>query len=285
MPADLRLRESKRVHFHRLNDGSRYLLWRSTFEFHISADSRVVTGHSLDGAPEAAFKTYMLGHLLSFVLLGMGIETIHAAGIVMDGHAIGLLGDSARGKSTLSAAFLGAGKRLLSDDFLVVRPERGSYLGYPGIPRIKLYENVAKHLAPKGKQGTPMIPMHRPKMVYVVEDVPTEPVPLRAFYALASPKSVVGLKGVRIEPLSVKEAYLELTENSFNVTVRTPERLTSQFQWATELVKKVPVKRLYYPRVLTILPEVIRAVTEDLNLQANKEPSALVETLPARTPK
>jgi hypothetical protein len=281
VPADIRRRDLKRITLEDLADGSRYLGWRDIFEFHISADSRTVTGLSLDGAPEAAFRTYMLGHLISYVLLGLGIETLHAASIVIDGEAIGILGDSARGKSTLSAAFLQAGYSLLTDDFLVLIPSGEDFVAYPGFPRIKLYEQVARHLIAEDQKGTPMTPHRRTKMIYPLEGH-SEPVRLRALYSLASPKAVVGRKDVKIELLSEREAYLDLTENSFNARVKTPQRLASQFQWATNVVKKIPVKRLSYPRVMHILPDVIRAVKEDLADQAAR-PSALANTLPNRT--
>jgi len=121
-----------------------------------------------------------------------------------------------------------------------------------------------------------------PKMVYPRTGSQT-PVQLAGFYSLASPKSVVGLKEVRIQPLTPKEAYLELTENSFNTTVRTPERLRSQFGWATELVKRVPVKRLSYPRLLHRLPDVIQAIKSDLAAQ-DMNPSRLAATLEMRMP-
>ncbi len=252
------------------------------FEFHISPDARRITGLSLDGAPDKAFNTYMLGHLLSYALLGMGHETIHAASVVLDGYAIGILGDSARGKSTLAASFLQAGATLLSDDFLVLGREADQYVVYPGFPRIKLYERVSQHLIADRTKGMPMNADHCPKMVYPIPDAVRGPVPLRAFYALTSPKSVGALKRVRIDPLNGREAYLELLENSFNVKVKTPQRLASQFEWATELVKRVPVKRLSYPRVLSVLPKVIEAVKEDL--AAYCQPKALANTLPTRTP-
>jgi hypothetical protein len=284
VPGELRQHDPKFVALDELPDGSKYLGWRNVFEFHISSDSKTVTGLSTDGAPEAAFKTYMLGHLISYVLLGLGVETVHAASIVIDGEAIGLLGDSARGKSTLSAAFLKAGHRLLTDDFLVVIPKGDEYLAYPGFPRIKLYERVAKHLIAEGKQGTPMTTHRRTKMIYPLE-AHLEPVRLRALYSLTSPKTVVGMKNVSIEPFSEREAYLNLTENSFNARVKTPERLAAQFAWATVLVKKVPVKRLSYPRVMEILPDVIAAVKEDLaSAQAEASPKAFASTLPTRTP-
>lgn len=264
VPADHRKPDPRRSRYFQLEDGSRYLLWRNCFEFHISVDSHVIHARSLDGAPEAAFRTYMLGHLLSYALLGMGIETIHAASVVIDGQAIALLGDSARGKSTLSAAFLQAGARLLTDDFLVVREEQGQIVAYPGFPRIKLYERVSKHLIASTRQGVPMTPHHRPKFVFPLEDAITEPVPISRFYALASPRAVIGLKDIWLQPLTEREAYLELTENSFNVSVQTRERLAAQFRWATDLAKRVAVKRLAYPRLLTLLPEVVNRVREDI---------------------
>ncbi len=270
VPAHLRQPYPKRPAFHQLENGCRYLLWKDSFEFHLSRDSRTIIGHSLDRAPEAAFRTYMLGHLLSYVLLGLGLETLHAATVVLDGVAVGFLGDSARGKSTLAASFLKAGARLLSDDFLVLREQAGELLAYPGFPRIKLYERVSRHLLAPGREGVPMNTDHCSKMIYPLEDALPEPVPIKAFYALASPRAAMGLREVWLQPLTEREAYLELTENSFNVSVQTQERLASQFRWATNLVKRVPVKRLAYPRVLTILPQVIDAVKADLSLQPAK---------------
>lgn len=254
---------TRRPSFHHLADGSHYLRWRDQFEFHFSADGHTITALSLDSNPESAFRTYMLGHVLAHALLAMGIETIHAANVERDGHAIAVMGDSAFGKSTLTAALLKSGFRLLSDDFMVLRRQETDFFVYPGLPRIKLYEKVAQ-LAPMGQPGTPMFAHRRPKMVYPVCDAVQTPVPLRAFYALASPKVSANAKGVRIEPLAEREAYLELMKNSFNVTVTRSERLTSQFHWATELAKELPIKRLYYPRVMSVLPEVIEAIKADL---------------------
>lgn len=282
VPAQLRRSDPQRIYFKDLIDGSRYVLWRDVFEFHISADSKLITGRSLDEAPEAAFKTYMLGHLLSTVLLGFGIETLHAAGVVIGGGAVGLLGDSARGKSTLAAAFLKEGHRLLSDDFLVVHETGAGPLAYPGLPRIKLYERVSRHLIRPGQQGTPMNQDHCPKMVYPVDDAFPDPISLRAFYSIASPKAAVGRSGVVIEPLTEREAYLELTGNSFNTSVKTSKRLAAQFEWATALVKAVSVKRLVYPRVLSVLPEVVAAVCEDVKAQPQARDFA--STLPSLTP-
>jgi hypothetical protein len=281
VPAELRS-NSRPVQRHELEDGSTYIVWRDIFEFHVSADSRVIQCHSLDGKPEAAFRTYLLGNLLAFALLNVGVETLHASVVIDQEQAIAFLGDSAYGKSTLTAAFLQAGAELLSDDFLVLRRENGEYVAYPGIPRLKLYEHTAKHLAPPGKAGAPMFPSRRPKLVYTVERAHLKPTALQSFYALASPKEAAGVKEIQITPLNEKEAYLELTKNSFNVSVTSARRLSGQFRWATELAKSsIPFRRLCYPRMLTLLPQVIDAVRSDLGLQAPRA-SHLPATRPSR---
>lgn len=265
VPRALRSQDPTRIHYHDLEDGSRYLRWRGVFEFLISPDSKVISGHSLDGAPAAAFRTYMLGHLFSYALLGFGIETFHATSVVLNGQAIAFLGDSARGKSTLAAAFLANGAELLTDDFLVLGRHEKGYVAYPGLPRIKLYRSMSKHLLP-ARKGQRFTPGPVPKYLYPMEPV-AEPKPLRAFYSLVSPEAIRGQADVRIEPLAPRQAYLEITENTFNVRVQTRERLASQFRWATEVVTRVPVKRLSYPRTLKVLPEVIAAVRADLQIQ------------------
>jgi len=262
VPRALRSQDPARIHYHDLEDGSRYLKWRGVFEFLISPDSQVVFGHSLDGAPAAAFRSYMLGHVFSYALLGFGIETFHATCVVVDGEAIAFLGDSARGKSTLAAAFLADGAELVTDDFLVLGREGKGYIAYPGLPRIKLYRSMSKHLLP-ARKGQRFTPGRVPKYLYPMEPV-TKPQPLRAFYSLVSPDAIKSQTEVRIEALAPRQAYLEITENTFNVRVQTRERLESQFRWATEVVTRVPVKRLSYPRTLKVLPEVIAAVRADL---------------------
>jgi hypothetical protein len=281
VPSELRSPERPVRRYH-LEDGSTYIVWRGIFEFHVSADSRLIQCHSLDGKPEAAFRTYLLGNLLAFALLNTGVETLHASVVIDRGKTIAFLGDSAYGKSTLTAAFLQAGAELLSDDFLVLRRENGEYVAYPGIPRLKLYEHTAKHLAPPGKAGAPMASGRRPKLVYAVERAHLAPSALQSFYALASPKEAAGVKEIRITSLNGKQAYLELTKNSFNVSVISPQRLSGQFQWATGLVKSgIPLRRLCHPRILSLLPQVIAAVRADLEGQAPRA-SHLPVTRPSR---
>ena len=58
--------------------------------------------------------------MLSFSLLSLGYEPLHATAVVVDGEAVAFLGDCGYGKSTLGAAFLARGFPLLTDDVLAL---------------------------------------------------------------------------------------------------------------------------------------------------------------------
>jgi len=77
-------------------------------------------------------------------LLKQGIEPLHCTAVVVNGGAVGFLGDCGYGKSSLAAAFLQAGYPLLTDDLLVLKEEGRHFLAYPSFPRIKLFPEMAE---------------------------------------------------------------------------------------------------------------------------------------------
>lgn len=93
----------------RLPSGSTYLRWTGLFEFLVSADGRDIQFHRLPRATPESLSAYLLGQVLSFSLLAFGEEPLHGTVVVVDGEAIGFLGDCGYGKSTLGAAFLRLG--------------------------------------------------------------------------------------------------------------------------------------------------------------------------------
>lgn len=92
----------------------------------------------------------------------------------------------------------------------------------------------------------------------------TEAVPLKAIYVLAPPATSAQRRNVTIRRLSARKALLELLRNTFNSAVTDSGRLERQFFWAAQLVSTVPIKLLSYPRNLSALPTVRRAILADL---------------------
>jgi hypothetical protein len=248
-----------------LYDGSTYLCWRELFEFLISADGRQVLGHPLQRASLEAFQTYLLGQVLSYAMLRFGIESIHATALVVDGEAFAILGDCGYGKSTLAAACLKAGHRLLTDDLLIVKEEGNGILAYPGPSRIKLFPRIARRLLGPQARGTPMNNLTH-KLVIPLEAHQScrEAVPLKAIYVLRPPDGRPAPDKVTIRGMNRRQAIVSVIANTFNCTVREPHRLKQQLSHAARLVSHIPIKYLSYPRELARLSEVVGTLRADM---------------------
>ena len=247
-------------------DGSIYLRWGELFEFLVSADGLRIGCHPLKAGSLEAFQTYLFGQVLSFALVKQGFEPLHATVIVAHGVAGGFLGTSGDGKSTLAAAFLGAGYRILTDDLLVLRPAASGYLAYPGPPRVKLFPETARVLLGEAVQGSPMNDLGR-KTIFPLQDhqYHSVPVPLRALYVLSRRGPASAGHRVRIQTLLGRHPYLALSRYCFNRRIEDRERLRRQFLAGSALASRVPVKVLSYPGNLANLPAVREAVLTDLS--------------------
>jgi hypothetical protein len=252
-------------HHVRLGDGSDYLRWTGLFEFLVSAQGRQITCRALSGASQAAFHTYLLNHALSFALLKQGIEPLHATVVVVDDQAVAFLGDCGYGKSSLGAAFLQQGHRLLTDDLLVIEEKDRRFIAHPGPPRIKLFPEIAKLLLGEQASGTPMNPT-TPKLVIRLSTRQSTQTaaPLKAIYMLRPPLRGIRRKRITIRSLSQRRACLELIGNTYNTVLTGPDRLAQQFDLAARLAAGIPVKALSYPRTTTRLPAVLETIQADL---------------------
>lgn len=260
--AGARFRRPDWFHYRQTADGGAHLRWSGLFEFLVAPDGRHISYRRLGRFSDESFATYLLGQVLSFSLLARGRDPLHGTAVRVGREAVGFLADCGTGKSTLAAAMLSRGCPILTDDLLVAEPRGSRYVAQPGPSRIKLFPRTARVVTP-GRSGPVMVNGTR-KMILSLdrrESVPG-PIPLRAFYVL-EPQSRKGRFPPRIELLPPGAALVELVRASFNLLVTTPDRLRSQFQFASRLAAAVPVKRLVYPRSLAALPEVCDAVAAD----------------------
>jgi hypothetical protein len=247
-----------------LVDGRRYLRWAGLFEFLVAADGRLIVARRLRGAARVprAFETYLLGQVLSFALIARGLEPLHATAVVVRDGAVGFLGDCGRGKSTLGAAFVSAGYRLLTDDLLVLRDDNGTLLAAAGPARLKLFRGPARRVLGRGARGTPMNDQGGKLVFPVGARGARGAAPVRALYVLRPGRA---RRVVAIRALSPRRAFVELTRNTFNTCVLDAPRLARQFDLAARVAAAVPVKMLTYPRRFDRLAAVRAAIEADLS--------------------
>lgn len=250
----------------RLPDGSTYLRWAGLFEFLVSRDARQILYRALERATPESFNVYLLGQVLSFSLLAFGIEPLHGTVVSVNGEAIAFVGDCGYGKSTLAAAFLDHGFRIVTDDVIALVETRSGWTVQPGLPRIKLFPSIARRAFGADHGGTPMNQGTSKLVVRLADEHALDrPARLKAIYVLSDPRSrrTDGARP-RIDRLAGTEAFLEVIRASFNLLVYERARLANQFAFATRLVRTVPVNRLTYPRRLSQLAAVRDAVLADL---------------------
>lgn len=255
--------DRRRFRHLRLPDGADYLRWAGLCEFLITRDGRRIDAHPLAPLHQDTFQAYLLGQALSFALIRLGLEPLHATAVAFHGKAIALLGDGGTGKSTLAAACLKAGHRVLTDDLLVLKPLNGRIVAYPGQPQIKLMPSVARSLLGPQARGAPLHPLTAKRIIPLVpRQFADRPLPLHGFYVLR-PRRARSSSRVVIRRLPMQAAWLALIRGTFNALVRDADRLKAQFEWVSALVQRMPVKALSYPRSLRLLPTLVETLASE----------------------
>jgi hypothetical protein len=248
------------VSYEILPDGSEVLRWGLELAFHVAVDGRKVDYSVVDDAPPELFETYALNQALSFSLLRLGGEPLHANVVAIPGGAVALLGPTGAGKSTLGAHLLAVGGQLVTDDLLVLEPSDAGVRALPGMPRIKLAPQTARDLLPD--LGPPRRNPYTGKEVLPVPPAMFSegPEQLRRIYVLHRG----GSDRITMRALTGRAALMALVRHTFNTRVVRPDRLRAQFEHAVWVVATVPMRTLSYPRDLRRLADVRGAIARDL---------------------
>lgn len=189
-------------------------------------------------------------------LLARGDLPLHAAAVEIDGAAVVLGAPRAFGKTTLAAAFLSAGYRLLSEDVTCVRP--GSVpLVIPGPAMLRVRRDVAGRLNIRNAApvGDPDDRVH-----FAVDPGARGdcgPVPLRAIFLLRAADA-----GLRVEAVRPSEAVRDLWPLSSGLP--TKRGLARCFEDLVDIVRSVPVWNLYRPLRIEDLPRTVSLITDTI---------------------
>ena len=249
-----------------LPDGSNYRCWRDLFEFVVTPDARLIQARVAGRVHDEALLAYLLVDALSFSMIRLGWEPLHATAVHTDDGAVAFLGDSGRGKSTLAAALIRGGSKLVTDDMLVLTPQEDRLRAQPGPPRIKLYREMAMHIFGAADDGVPMNSATEKLILpLTVQQSARASAPLTAMYVLheAPAGSAVAIR--RLTPARAMTAALAATAGHFPFD---PDRLKRQFSFITTLVQRVPILSLSYSRCAAEIEDVRDAVLLDLRRHA-----------------
>ena len=208
-------------------------------------------------------EAYLLAPVAGMLLHQRRVLALHAGSLEIGGKAVLFTGHSGRGKSTLAAALLRAGHRLLSDDITVIRFDGdGGTLAVPGSPHLRLQEDA---IAATGIDPTALVQGrfsdHKKIWRRMAHD-PT-PVPVGAVFRLeigetASEPTVERLRG--------PAALMPLREIVYRITLgRRLGRVADLAEACLRLAAAAPIYRLIRPRSLDSLPATLALITGTLD--------------------
>jgi len=205
------------------------------------------------GTPVARVEAHLLSFVIPLALLLRGDAILHASAVEIDGKAAAFVGSQGFGKSTLAAAFVRQGFRVLSDDALrlVVRGQR--ILAYPSFPEIRLSKaNVPVFLGAESlrQSGTAF----RKKRAPLGKSFCHNAIPLeKLFFLERGPR-------IRVRPVESKQAWFNLLNHCYRINPNDSGLLRGEFASFSAIADRVPARELTYPRRLERLPQVIEAV-------------------------
>ncbi len=185
-----------------------------------------------------------------------GYLVLHASAVVCAGGAAAFLGASGWGKSTLAALLHARGHALVTDDVAAI-DMAGEPRVLPGTPQLKLWPDVLASLG-EDAEVLPRVHPQLDKRARAIEHGHhSEPVPLRRLYVLTDAPSR------QIQPLSPRQALLELLRHSYGARTLQAVRRVEHFRQCARLASEVPVRRLAAPRNLDALPALAGLIEED----------------------
>jgi hypothetical protein len=166
-----------------------------------------------------------------------GFEVLHASGVVLGGRAALFTGPPGAGKSSLAAALLHRGAELLSDDTVALQLREGVLVAHPGAALLQLQaaEHERLSLHERAVLGAPTAVLGKQRYS---PSVSASPAPFGNLFLLER-----ATHGAPVERIEAVDPFV-LLASTFNLSVRTPERLTRHLDMAVALAATGRIHRL-----------------------------------------
>lgn len=208
-----------------------------------------------------ALQWQLYGLILSAWSEWAGRPVLHAATVEVSGGAVGFLGDSGAGKSSLALAFLEAGHRVMGDDQLILDVEEHLCRVLPAVPWFKVGRSVASQWS-AGRRTLPLIhaAAEKHRLDLHERQWATTPLPLRRLYVVDRSPSAFDVSFARLSPSAalmalVRFSYVPRTVAATRVDSRRLPQLSAA-------VRQAEVFKLTYPDSFTRLADVRQAVAD-----------------------
>jgi hypothetical protein len=225
----------------------------------VARDGRLAAVRPAPGASARTVRLFLNGPVAAVLLRQQGFVVLHASAVRLEGSAVLFLGASGRGKSTIAAALVQRGHRLITDDVAAVDSGTGGLLVLPGVAELKLWPDSAGALGRRAERLPRVRPGVEKRALSTAGRGVACPVPLRRVYVLTQGERLA------LEPLAPCEALIELIRHSYGPQTLRAVRPAVQFTGCGRIATEIPVARLIRPAGLAHLADLARIVETDID--------------------
>ncbi len=196
--------------------------------------------------------TYLTGPILGFVLQIQQRVCLHASTVAIGASAVAFVGPNGMGKSTLAAALLRRGARIIAEDVAAIEQQADGFVVHLGPRAIRLWNPSVTALYGR-PDALPPISKHWEKR-YLPLDAPEQPRPatLTALYILEAAPADAPLSSTLLPP---SQAIVRLLANIYPGWLPLPEARVTTLDALTQLVTAIPVSCLSIPHSFSRLDE------------------------------
>jgi hypothetical protein len=241
-----------------------YLAWPGVGAFVIRGVGEIDI-EPAPGAGRPLLNFPLLGPVMALLLHLRGMFVLHASAVDVAGGSAVFLGAKGAGKSTIAAALVAAGHRLLTDDVLAIDfSESNGPRIVPGFPQLKLCEDAAdKVVLKEAFSMAPPIPDFPKRQRRLTSPFLHSYAPLNCVYVLTREPVAT------TRELSAEDALTALIRFSLLPLYRqrplSGAEASTHLKRCAALVGSVRVSALGVPSDFDRLEEVVRLVESDLS--------------------
>jgi len=249
-------------------EGSSYhLRFSELAHFHVSKAAKSIQCYPMPGIPLTTISHLFLDIVIPLVLSRRASLVLHASSVLISGKMIAFLGETGQGKSTITASLGQQGFPVVTDDCLVVEEKGKQFLGIPLYPSLRLWPEALSALfgdAPELPRVAHYTDKKRLGMGENMLRFSPAPKPLHRIYTLARHVEINSGHAITINPLTPRDAFMELIKHPYRLEIDIRERLREEFNVLGRVVNSLDVRCMKYPRDYAMLPKVCEAILEDL---------------------